>query len=63
MAIHSIQGLRNYLYSNSGFSKKTVNCVIKTLGYPLNGSAWFKEVSALFSDCSKKGANVGFIVD
>ena len=60
MAIHSIQGLRSYLYFNSGFSKKTVNCVIKALGYPLSGSAWFKELSAIFSDCSKKGANVGF---
>ena len=60
MAIQSIKGLRNYLYSNSGFTKKTVNSVIKALGYPLNGSQWFRELTAIFSDCSRKGANVGF---
>jgi len=51
MAIRTIQGLRSYLYKYSNFKEKTVNSVIKALGFPLNGSrnvyAWYalEEVS------------------
>ena len=61
MAICTIQGLRNYLSSNSGFTEKTVNNVIKSLGYPLYGSrALLSELSGTLSDCSKHGADAGF---
>ena len=61
MAICTIQGLRNYLSSNSGFTEKTVNNVIISLGYPLNGSrVLLSELSGTLIDCSKHGADAGF---
>ena len=61
MKISNIQAMRNYLYENSSFSKKTVNNVIRALGYPLHGSGGiFIELSAEFENCAEHGANVGF---
>jgi len=60
MVIRTIQGLRSYLYKNSNFTEKTVNIVIKALGYPLQGS-WsvFNELSTQLENCAEHGANIG----
>ena len=61
MKISNIQTMRNYLYENSGFTKTTVNNVIKALGYPMRGSgSIFKELSSEFENCAEHGANIGF---
>ena len=61
MKISNIKALRNYLYDNSGFSRRTVNNVISALGYPLQGSgSVFKDLSSEFENCAEHGANVGF---
>jgi len=61
MKITNIQSMRNFLYQNSGFAKKTVNNVIEALGYPLQGSGeTFLELSGQFENCAEHGANVGF---
>jgi hypothetical protein len=61
MKISNIKAMRNYLYENSGFSKRTVNNVIGALGYPLRGSGCvFKDLSGEFENCAEHGANVGF---
>ena len=61
MNISNIKTMRNYLYEYSGFSKTTVNNVIKALGCPLQGSGRiFKNLSGQFENCAEHGANVGF---
>ena len=61
MKVSNIQAMRNFLYEYSGFSKTTVNNVIKALGYLLHGSGEsFTELSAEFENCAEHGANVGF---
>jgi len=61
MKITNIKALRNYLNEYSGFSERTVNNVIKALGYPLQGSgSVFKDLSGQFENCAEHGANVGF---
>ena len=61
MKISNIQTMRTFLYENSGFTKKTVNNIIKALGYTLRGSgSVFKELSGQFENCAEHGANVGF---
>ena len=59
MKISSIKAMRNYLYENSGFSKATVNNVIRALGYPLQGSGeLFTDLSCQFEDCAENGSKV-----
>ncbi|WP_461257223.1 DUF7222 domain-containing protein [Treponema sp. R80B11-R83G3] len=62
MKITTINGLRRYLKTNSGFSGKTINSVIIALGYhPLHGtSEEFKELSGIFKNCTEHGAKAGF---
>ncbi|MDR0323570.1 MAG: hypothetical protein LBI12_03880 [Treponema sp.] len=61
MKISNIKAMRKYLYQNSGFTRKTVNSVIKALGYPLNGSGGtFNELSSEFENCALHGADAGF---
>jgi hypothetical protein len=61
MKIKNIKAMRNYLYENSGFSKRTVNNVISALGFSLNGSGDIvKDLSGEFENCAEHGANVGF---
>ena len=61
MKISNIQTMRNFLYENSGFTKTTVNNVIKSLGYPLRGSGeLLKNLSGQFENCAEHGADVGF---
>jgi hypothetical protein len=62
MIIKSIHGLVSYLVSYSGFSNKTVNSVITSLGYNPHkaNAAEFKELSGTLQDCSKHGADGGF---
>ena len=61
MKISNIKAMRNFLYKNSGFTKKTVNNVITALGYSLQGSGGaFKELSSEFENCTEHGANIGF---
>jgi len=61
MKITDIKAMRNYIMENSGFSKKTVNNVISTLGYPLQGSGEiFIELSGELVNCAENGANCGF---
>jgi hypothetical protein len=62
MGISTIHGLQRYLKRYSGFTGKTINSVIIALGYhPLHGTAKdFKELSGVFVDCSKHGADAGF---
>jgi len=60
MKIKNIQALRNFLYENSGFAVKTVNNVIKALGFPLKGSKEiFNELSTQFENCAEHGADIG----
>jgi len=60
MKISNIQEMRNFLYQNSGFSKRTINNVIEALGFPLHGSgAAFKDLSGQFENCAEHGANIG----
>jgi len=60
MYIRTIQGLRNYLYSNSSFTQKTVNSVIKALGFQLHGSkSLFMELSTQLENCAEHGADIG----
>ena len=60
MSIRTIQGLRLYLHSHSGFVDKTVNNVIKTLGFPLNGSkSMLSELSTQLENCAEYGADIG----
>jgi len=62
MKIYTIHGLQRYVKQHSGFSGKTINSVIIALGYhPLHNTAVeFKELSGIFKDCSRHGANSGF---
>ena len=61
MKISNIKALRSYLFENSGFAEKTVNNVIRALGYPLQGSGnTFKDLSGQFENCAEHGANAGF---
>jgi hypothetical protein len=61
MKIKNIKDMRNYIYKYSGFSKRTVNHVIESLGFPLNGSGnTFNELSSQFENVTEHGANVGF---
>jgi len=60
MKISNIQAMRNFLYENSGFAKKTVNSVIRALGFPLKGSKeTFTELSTQFENCAEHGADIG----
>jgi hypothetical protein len=61
MKIRTIKALRQYIADNSAFSLVTINHVISTLGFSLNGS-WesLKELSAQFENCADNGADVGF---
>ena len=59
--ISNIKAMRNYLFENSGFTEKTVNNVIRALGFPLQGSgSVFKNLSSEFENCAEHGANIGF---
>jgi len=62
MSISTIHGLQRYVKEHSGFSGKTINSVIIALGYhPIHGTSKdFKELSGIFTDCSKYGAHNGF---
>jgi len=61
MGITTIKSLCKYLAENSGFSSLTVRNVISSLGYRLSGTKNnFKELSGVFMDCSKHGADSGF---
>jgi len=61
MKINNIKALRNYLYQNTGFTKRTVNNVIKSLGFPMRGSGGiFNDLSIKFENCAKHGAKGGF---
>jgi len=59
MCISTIHGLQRYIKLNTGFSKKLINNVIVTLGYNplLCTETGFKELSGIFVDCAKNGAN------
>jgi len=60
MKIKTIQSLRAYVVQNSCFSERTINNVIKTLGYPLTGSKQtFNELSTQFENCAEHGADIG----
>ena len=60
MKISNIQALRNFIFKNSGFTKTTVNNVIKALGYPLQGSGRiFNELSTQLENCAEYGAGIG----
>ena len=60
MKITTIKKLRSYVAEYSSFPEKTVNNVIKQLGYPLTGSGdIFKELSADLVDCAEYGAKIG----
>ena len=62
MKVSNIKAMRNYLYKNSGFSHKTVNNVISTLGYSLQNSyGELKDLSSKLENCAENGANVGFV--
>jgi len=60
MKIKNIKALRQYIADNSSFSPVTINHVISSLGFSLNGS-WdsLKELSAQFQNCAEHGANIG----
>jgi len=60
MTINTIKKMRDYLICNSTFPERTVNEVIKLLGYPLNGSGKiFKRLSSEFVKCAENGADIG----
>jgi hypothetical protein len=60
MKIKSIQSLRVFVTQNSWFTERTVNNVIKTLGFPLTGSKQtFNELSTQFENCAEHGADIG----
>jgi hypothetical protein len=60
MKIATIQELRVFVSRNSSFPERTVNNVIKELGYPLTGSGGtFKELSADLVNCAEYGADIG----
>ena len=60
MKIKTIKSLRVYIYNNSSFPERTINNVIKELGYPLTGKGkLFKELSADLVNCAENGANIG----
>ena len=60
MKIKTIKSLRAYIYSNSSFPERTVNNVIKELGYPLTGKGeLFRELSADLVNCAEHGADIG----
>lgn len=59
MNINSIQGIRNYLKDYSGFSKKTIDNVIKALGFPLHGLDFFIELVIELEKCAKHNASIG----
>jgi len=58
--IKNIKALRQYIAANSTFSTVTINRVISSLGFSLNGS-WdsLKELSAQFQNCAEHGADIG----
>ena len=61
MAISTIKGLYRIVKQRTGFSGRTVNSVISSLGHCLWGTAEdFKELSDILINCSNHGANVGF---
>ena len=61
MIIKNVKALRHYIAENSTFSPVTINNVISSLGFSLNGS-WdsLKELSAKFENCAEHGADGGF---
>jgi len=60
MKIKNIKKMRNYIFQNTTFPERTVNNVIKALGYPLTGTGeTFKELSADLVNCAEYGANIG----
>ena len=62
MAITNIHDLKNYLNCHSYFDDDTICSVISALGFdPDHGTEEeFIELSDLFKDCSKYGADIGF---
>jgi len=61
MLIKTIGNLRSFVSENSTFPARTVNNVIRALGYPLSGSGeTFKELSTEFINCAEHGADIGF---
>jgi len=62
MKITTIKKLRSYVTRYSSFPERTVNNVIKALGYPLTGSGnTFKELSAELVKCAEHGADIHII--
>ena len=61
MGVSSIRGLCRYLTQYSGFSGKTINSVIYSLGYhPQNATKNdFLDLSAELENCACHGANIG----
>jgi hypothetical protein len=61
MCISTIHGLQRYLVKNSGFSSKLINDVVVAIGYNplLSKETEIKNLSAIFVDCVKNGANNG----
>ena len=60
MKISNIQTMRNYLHRKSGFAERTINNIIKALGFPLEGSGQnFIELSTQFENCAEYGADCG----
>jgi hypothetical protein len=62
MYITTIRSLKNYLNLHSNFNDDTIWNVITALGYhPLHATKEeVKELSSIFKDCSKHGADTGF---
>jgi hypothetical protein len=61
MKITNIRAMRSFLSQNSGFSSLTIDAVIETLGYPLQGSGLtFNQLSAELESCAEHGADCGF---
>jgi len=60
MSITTIKGLYRHIKQNSGFSGRTIHSVILSLGYNLRGKENdFKNLSNVFKNCSKHGADTG----
>jgi len=59
MKINTIHGLRRYLKKYSGFSGKTINSVIYSLGFHALHCTKeeLKEISTIFINCSKYGVH------
>ena len=60
MKINNIGKLRAYLVRHSNFKERTINNIIRALGFPLRGSGvTFSELSTQFENCAEYGANIG----